>query len=344
MPLAEGRGEHGTILVMARPEIAANTQIADVGAERAMRVATALVENVGKALSGKREAVELAVTTLLARGHLLVEDVPGVGKTTLARALARSLGVDFTRLQFTSDLMPADVLGGNVLDPATGAFKFRAGPVFTHVLLADEINRTTPRTQSALLEAMDERRVSIDGQTYKLEQPFFVIATQNPEEFYGTYPLPESQLDRFLLRIHVGYPAADVERQILSRRRGQDPTESIQPVTSKEELLAAQRAVDEVHVDEDVVDYLHAIVVATRETKLLALGASTRGALAFERAVRARAIVSGRTYATPDDVQALAIHALAHRVRVAGVHDTGVGRNDAERVIRELLTKLPVPI
>jgi MoxR-like ATPase len=329
---------------MARPEIAANTQVADVGAERAMRVAHALVENVGKALSGKREAVELAVVTLLARGHLLVEDVPGVGKTTLARALARSLGVDFTRLQFTSDLMPADVLGGNVLDPATGAFKFRAGPVFTHVLLADEINRTTPRTQSALLEAMDERRVSIDGQTYKLEQPFFVVATQNPEEFYGTYPLPESQLDRFLLRIHVGYPAADVERQILLRRRGSDPTENLTAVTSKDELLAAQRAVDDVHVDDDVIEYLHAIVVATRETKLLALGASTRGALAFERAVRARAIVSGRTYATPDDVQALAVHALAHRVRVAGVHDTGVGRNDAERVVRELLTKLPVPI
>jgi MoxR-like ATPase len=331
-------------VLMARPEIAANTQVADVGAERAMRVAHALVENVGKALSGKREAVELAVTTLLARGHLLVEDVPGVGKTTLARALARSLGVDFTRLQFTSDLMPADVLGGNVLDPATGAFKFRAGPVFTHVLLADEINRTTPRTQSALLEAMDERRVSIDGQTYKLEQPFFVIATQNPEEFYGTYPLPESQLDRFLLRIHVGYPAAEVERQILARRRGQDPTENLNAVTSKDELLAAQRAVDDVHVDEDVIEYLHAIVMATRETKLLALGASTRGALAFERAVRARAVVSGRNYATPDDVQALAVHALAHRVRVAGVHDTGVGRNDAERVVRELLTKLPVPI
>jgi MoxR-like ATPase len=329
---------------MARPEIVANSQVADVGTERAIRLAHSLVENVGKVLAGKREAVELAVTSLLARGHLLVEDVPGVGKTTLARATARSLGVDFTRLQFTSDLMPADVLGGNVLDPATGAFKFRAGPVFTHVLLADEINRTTPRTQSALLEAMDERRVSIDGQTYKLEQPFFVIATQNPEEFYGTYPLPESQLDRFLLRIHVGYPAAEVERQILLTRRGQDPTETLASVATKEELLHAQRVVDDVHVDADVIDYLHAIVVATRETKLLALGASTRGALAFERAIRARAVVLGRNYATPDDVQALAVPTLAHRVRVAGMHDTGVGRNDAERVIRELLTKLPVPI
>lgn len=344
MGLAERAHVRVTLEKMARPEIAANTQVADVGAERAMRLAHALVENVGKVLTGKREAVELAITTLLARGHLLVEDVPGVGKTTLARALARSLGVDFTRLQFTSDLMPADVLGGNVLDPASGTFKFRPGPVFTHLLLADEINRTTPRTQSALLEAMDERRVSIDGQTYKLEQPFFVIATQNPEEFYGTYPLPESQLDRFLLRIHVGYPAAEVERQILRNRRGQDPTEAISAVATKEELLHAQRVVDDVHVDDDVIDYLHAIVMATRETKLLALGASTRGALAFERAVRARALVLGRTYATPDDVQSLAVYALAHRVRVAGMHDTAVGRNDAERVIRELLTKLPVPI
>src|SRR5687768_3054214 len=238
---------------MARPETAANTQIADVGAERAMRVAKALVENVGKVLEGKREAVELAVTSLLARGHLLVEDVPGVGKTTLARALARSLGVDFTRLQFTSDLMPADVLGGNVLDPASGTFRFRRGPVFTHVLLADEINRTTPRTQSALLEAMEERRVSIDAQTHVLEEPFFVLATQNPEEFYGTYPLPESQLDRFMLRIHVGYPSADIERQILMRHRGREPAESLSVVASKEELLSAQQIVDEVHVDEDVV-------------------------------------------------------------------------------------------
>jgi len=313
-------------------------------AERAIRVARALVDNVGQVLQGKREAVELSVTALLARGHLLVEDVPGVGKTTLARALASSLGVGFTRLQFTSDLMPADVLGGNVLDAATSTFRFRPGPVFTHVLLADEINRTTPRTQSALLEAMDEQRVSIDGQTHALEQPFFVLATQNPEEFYGTFPLPESQLDRFLLRIHVGYPAHDIERQILRARRGRDPTESLPTVATKDDLIAAQAVVDDVHVDEDVIDYLHTIVLATRQTKLLALGASTRGALAFERAVRARALVSGRTYVTPDDVQALAVHALAHRVRVAGLHDTGVGRHDAERVIRELLAELPVPV
>jgi len=338
--------------MMARSERALNNRSADgssgaqsdAAAERAIRLAHALVENVGRVLQGKREAAELAVTALLARGHLLVEDVPGVGKTTLARALASSLGVGFTRLQFTSDLMPADVLGGNVLDVASGTFRFRPGPVFTHVLLADEINRTTPRTQSALLEAMDEQRVSIDGQTHALEQPFFVLATQNPEEFYGTYPLPESQLDRFLLRIHVGYPAHDIERQILLSRRGRDPTEALTTVASKEDLIAAQSAVDEVRVDDDVIDYLHAIVLATRKTKLLALGASTRGALAFERAARARALVLGRTFVTPDDIQALAVHALAHRVRVAGLHDTGVGRHDAERVIRELLVELPVPI
>jgi len=325
---------------MARPELAAT----NLGAERAARLASALVDNVGKVLQGKREAVELSVTCLLARGHLLVEDVPGVGKTTLARALSRSLGVDFTRLQFTSDLMPADVLGGSVLEPATGSFNFRKGPVFTHVLLADEINRTTPRTQSALLEAMDERRVSIDGVTHPLEQPFFVIATQNPEEFYGTYPLPESQLDRFLLRIHVGYPEPEVERQILMRRRGEDPTESLTVVASKEELLAAQGVVDDVHVDEEVIGYLHRLVLATRESKLLSLGASTRGALSFERAVRARALVLGRTYATPDDVQSLAVHALAHRVRLGGTHEAGTHRLDAERVVRELVSKIPVPI
>ncbi len=329
---------------MARRDSAANIQVLNVNHERALRLAQCLVENVSKVLQGKRGTVSLAVACLLARGHLLIEDVPGVGKTTLARALARSLGVDFTRLQFTSDLMPADVLGGNVLEPSTGTFKFRPGPVFTHVLLADEINRTTPRTQSALLEAMDERRVSIDGQTHRLDEPFFVLATQNPEEFYGTYPLPESQLDRFLLRISIGYPSADIERQILRQRRGQDPTEALLPVASKDELLSAQAAIDHVHVEDEVVDYLHAIVMATRETKLLSLGASTRGALAFERAARAWAVVQGRAFVTPDDVQTLAVNVLAHRVRVAGAHDSIAGRHDAERVVQDIVARLSVPI
>ena len=229
--------------------------------DEAAQVAQRLVANVGRVLEGKREVVELAVTSLLARGHLLVEDVPGVGKTTLARALARSLGLTFRRIQFTSDLMPADVLGGNVYAQQTGDFKFRRGPIFTHILLADEINRTTPKTQSALLEAMDERQVSLDGQTYPLDEPFFVVATQNPEEFYGTYPLPESQLDRFLMRVRIGYPPQDVERQVIGRRRAIDPVDALEPVVRQDELLAAQRAVDDVRASAELVDYLHALIL-----------------------------------------------------------------------------------
>jgi MoxR-like ATPase len=331
-----------TLYAMVRTSNAES--VAKLGLERAVRVAQALVDNVGRALSGKREVVELAVTCLLARGHLLVEDVPGVGKTTLARGLSRSLGLPFTRLQFTSDLMPADVLGGSVLEPHTGTFRFRRGPVFTHVLLADEINRTTPRTQSALLEAMEERRVSIDGETHALEEPFFVVATQNPEEFYGTYPLPESQLDRFLLRLQVGYPGADVERQILRTRRGADPVESLSSVVTRDELLESQAEVDRVHVTDELVDYLHAIVLATRQSRLISLGVSTRGALSFERAVRAHALVKGRGFVSPDDVQSLAIATLCHRVRLAGQHDAQSTRHDSARVLRDIIEALPVPL
>ena len=310
----------------------------------AVEVAHRIVTNVGRALEGKREVVELAVTALLARGHLLIEDVPGVGKTTLARALARSMGLTFRRIQFTSDLMPTDVLGGNVYAQNTGEFTFRQGPIFTHVLLADEINRTTPKTQSALLEAMDERRVSLDGRTYVLEEPFFVAATQNPEEFFGTYPLPESQLDRFLMRVHIGYPPLDVERQVLSRRRGADPVEDLEPVVGREELLVAQAAVDRVRASEELVDYLHSLILATRTTPLLSIGASTRAALALERAVRAYAIVLGRTYAIPDDVKAIAVPVLAHRVRPTGARDGTGARGDGDRVVRDLLASLPVPV
>jgi len=313
-------------------------------ARRATDVAKSIVDNVGRVLEGKRETIQLAVVGLLARGHLLIEDVPGVGKTTLARALAKSVGVAFRRLQFTSDLMPADVLGGNIYDQSSSTFVFRPGPIFTNVLLADEINRTTPKTQSALLEAMDERRVSIDGETHVLAEPFFVCATQNPEEFYGTYPLPESQLDRFLLRIRIGYPPEQIERSVLARRRGQDPTDALGVVVTGDELLAAQDAIDSVRVDEAVIDYLHALILATRATPLLELGASTRAALALERAVRAHAVVQGRSYALPDDVKAMAVATLAHRVRVTGPPDGTASRADAERVIRDLFANLVVPV
>lgn len=309
----------------------------------ATALARAIVENVGRVLEGKEREVELAVVALIAGGHVLLEDVPGVGKTTLARALARSVGLEFRRVQFTSDLMPADVLGGAVYDQSRAEFDFRPGPIFTNVLLADEINRTTPKTQSALLEAMGERRVSIDGQTHVLDDPFFVVATQNPEEFYGTYPLPESQLDRFLLRLRLGYPSKDVERRVLLGRRGSDPLDALDSVADAAQIRAARAAVDDVRAEASLVDYVHEIVLATRASPLLELGASTRAALAFERASRAHALVAGRSYATPDDVKAVAVATLAHRVRVAGAHAAGE-REDAERVIRDLLNAIPVPV
>jgi len=309
-----------------------------------VEVAQRIRSNVERVLEGKREVIELAVASLLARGHLLIEDVPGVGKTTLARALAASVGLDFRRIQFTSDLMPADVVGGSIYSGQTGQFTFRKGPVFTNVLLADEINRTTPKTQSALLEAMGEHRVSIDGETHILPEPFFVLATQNPEEFYGTYPLPESQLDRFLMRLRIGYPPPDVERQVLARRRVADPIDELESVASERDLLATQEAVDRVRTTDDLLDYLHSIVLATRTTPLLSIGVSTRGALALERAVRAYALVLGRSYAIPDDVKAVAVAVLAHRVRASGARDGVSAASDGERVIRELLASLPVPV
>ncbi len=310
----------------------------------AIEVSGRLVTEVSRALEGKPEATQLAIVTLLARGHLLVEDLPGVGKTTLARALAKSLGVEMRRVQCTSDLLPTDVLGGSVYEPATGTLRFREGPVFTDVLVADEINRATPRTQSALLEAMEERRVSLEGVTHVLPELFFVVATQNPKDFHGTYPLPESQLDRFLVRMSIGYPSASVERVLLGRRRGEDPVNTLEPVVTREALRDAQRAVDLVRVSDVVLDYIHAIVLATRAHASLEYGASTRAALSFERAVRARAIVSGREHAEPDDVRALAVAVLAHRVRPRGQGEGTEARDAAARIVARILDEVPVPL
>ncbi len=301
-------------------------------------------ENVAKVIRGKRQAIRLSLTTLLARGHLLIEDVPGVGKTTLARALARSLGCTFRRIQFTSDLLPSDILGVSVFEQETARFEFRPGPIFSNVVLADEINRTTPRTQSSLLEAMSEGQVSVDTHTHQLEQPFLVIATQNPQEHFGTYPLPESQMDRFLLRIRIGYPPADDERRLLGERGGGDLLDELRPVTDAEAIRVAQGLVDDVRVEQRLTDYALHVVQETRRSSMLTLGVSTRGGIAWYRAAQAYALVSGRDYCLPDDFKELAIPALAHRVVLGTQHDSlGRAREEAERALNEILERVPVP-
>ena len=301
-----------------------------------------LEDSVGRALVGKPEVVRLAVIGLLARGHLLIEDVPGVGKTTLGAALARSIGGGFQRIQFTSDMLPSDVLGIAVYQPDRGDFVFKPGPLFTNIVLADEINRTTPKTQSSLLEAMNEAQVSLDHTTHVLPRPFMVLATQNPREYEGTFPLPESQLDRFLLRIRIGYPAVPDEKVIL-RGGGGSAIERLEPVLSAVQVLALQDAADRVRADESVLDYLMALVAATRATPLLSLGVSPRGSLALLRAARARALADGRDFLLPDDVKALAVPALAHRVIARAAAGGPPGAMDAETVIRALAQDLPVP-
>jgi len=290
-----------------------------------------LEDSVGRALVGKPEVVRLAVIGLVARGHLLIEDVPGVGKTTLAAALARSIGASFQRIQFTSDMLPSDVLGVSVWEPKSGEFVFKPGPLFTNIVLADEINRTTPKTQSALLEAMNEAQVSLDHSTYPLPRPFMVLATQNPREYEGTFPLPESQLDRFLLRLRIGYPAAADEKAVLRGEAAPPP-------------VGLQEAAERVRAEESVLDYLVALVTATRRSPLLALGVSPRGSLALLRAARARALADGRDYLLPDDIKELAGPALAHRVIVkASVAGAAASGMDGEAAIAAILQDVPVP-
>jgi len=299
--------------------------------------------NVARALVGKPEVVRLAVIGLLARGHLLIEDVPGVGKTTLAHALAKSLGVSFQRIQFTSDLLPSDILGVSIYDGKTGEFVFKPGPLFSNIVLADEINRTTPKTQSSLLEAMNEYQVSLDHHTYPLPRPFMVLATQNPLEYQGTHPLPESQLDRFLLKIRIGYPDRNDEKEIL-KGAGATALEQIEPVLSAQEVTDLQAATEKVRVEESLLDYVMAIVGATRGSPLLALGVSPRGALALLRASQARALVDGREYVVPDDIKRLAVPALAHRVLVRARLERAAGSElEADAIVDALLQEIPVP-
>jgi MoxR-like ATPase len=288
--------------------------------------------------------VELALVALLARGHLLIEDVPGVGKTTLARALARAVGGELRRVQFTSDLLPSDVVGVSVYDQREAKFILRQGPIFANVLLADEINRASPRTQSALLEGMNEAQVSIDGETIPLPEPFFVIATQNPQDFAGTFPLPESQLDRFILRLRIGYPPPQVEMRLLLEGHT-DTARDVPVVLDPGRLVALQRQVDRVTVDNALLTYLHGLVNATRTSPVLSLGASTRGAMALGKAARARALVRGRPFCIADDIHDLAVPVLAHRVRLATHADGFVpSRDEAEAAVRDIVARVPVPL
>ena len=293
--------------------------------------------NVSRVLLGKSQAIELAITTLFAGGHLLIEDKPGVGKTVLARALARSLDLPFQRLQCTADLLPSDVVGAQIYEPGSGKITFRPGPVFTSVLVVDELNRMPPRTQSALLECMQEHRVSVDRTTHELPDPFFVVATQNPMLFQGTYPLPENQLDRFLLRIKLGYPDATTEVEILQKAEGHKAVADLRPVANPEELRDVRAKVEAVRVEPDLAAYIVGLANATRTARDVRLPVSTRGAQALHRAARARALVQGRDYVVPEDIRSLVVPALAHRIAVRG------GDGAAEAMLLELSSTVTIP-
>ena len=310
--------------------------------DRVQEMAARLRENVQRVIVGKDDVIDLATIALLCRGHILVEDVPGIGKTTLSKALAQSLGCTFKRIQFTPDLMPSDVLGVNFFNQKTSDFEFRAGPVFSQVLMADEINRATPRTQSALLEAMQERQATVDGVTMVLPEPFLVMATQNPVELEGTFPLPEAQLDRFMVRIRLGYPTADEESDILLRFERDNTALHLDPVTDSGELDAMQKAVSTVRMDEMVRMYVVGIIRATREQSGLSLGASPRAGLGLYKTAQARAAIEGRDFVTPDDVKELATPVLAHRMILTS--NSRVRGRTTEEIVQEVLSSVPVPI
>ncbi|HEY7313513.1 MAG TPA: MoxR family ATPase [Gemmataceae bacterium] len=322
--------------------MSANNPLPGDSAGETIPLLAKLENNVASVFLGKPEVTRLALVCLLAEGHLLIEDVPGIGKTLLAKALARSLGCSFHRIQFTPDLLPSDVLGTSVFHQGTGAFVFQPGPLFAQVVLADEINRATPRTQSALLEAMSDRQVTLDGQTRPLGPPFFVLATQNPYEFEGTYPLPESQLDRFLMRLKIGYPERDAEKRILTGHRAGEPVEHLQAVLSADEVIALQQRVRQIRVEEVLADYLLDLTTATRYHPDIHLGGSTRAALSLYRAAQALALMEGRDYVVPDDIKRLTPAVLAHRILPRAPRQDS-SSTAADEIIRDVLAQTPIP-